>query len=489
MTEKEIQELFVRNSFADAKRTLVRYIESIGVPLTGNEHVFELKALALEGGSTQTLSAEGVRHVQGTVEEGTEKPPEKLEAGDPTASVKSTEPNQTEQHQDPSNSQTQSQSEFELERQEEPEQSKGSEQKGEGTEENGTESVQKEESQTQEEQQTQEQPEQSQEPRRRGRKKKEQTPEEKIQSAESEASKKESQIQNLIEEAKRLREEAERIRKEEEEKRRAAQNKRKDHYQTDEVVRRLKCLGKAFLVGPAGTGKSTIAIQACAKIFGLDGINGVMKSDKFAQISFSPDTVSADMIGFTDVNGKYHETDVVRVFRDGGVILFDEMDDADASLLVKLNTMLSNDVIPTPYGVVTKNENTYIVGTANTFGKGGNSMYVGRSRLDAATLDRWKLSTIEIEYDNAMEESIVESCGLDPDVAKKIMCATKVMRNLISSNNWKQICSTRFVIDAAKMAKAGYPITAITNTFLADWDDNSRRIVSSGIRDALKQGE
>ena len=306
---------------------------------------------------------------------------------------------------------------------------------------------------------------------------------------EGEASELMKKAQELLKEAEKKREE--KRKKEEEERRKREQEAQKNnrHYMTDEVVKRLKCLGKAFLVGPAGTGKSTLAMCACREIFGIEGpVEAVVKSGKFAQISFSPDTVSADMLGFTDVNGVFHETEIIRVFRDGGLILFDEMDDADASLLVKLNTMLANRVIPIPGGVVTQNEECYIVGTANTYGKGGNSMYVGRSRLDAATLDRWKMSTIDVDYDVKLEEGIVaRTIGEKyPQAAKELIIATRVIRELIQANKWKQICSTRFVIDGCKMVAAGYSIKKVLVTYLLDWDDNSRRLVNSAIRDAFK---
>jgi cobaltochelatase CobS len=191
------------------------------------------------------------------------------------------------------------------------------------------------------------------------------------------------------------------------------------------------------------------------------------------------------MIGFQDVNGVFHETDIIRVFRDGGLILFDEMDDADASLLVKLNTMIANGVIPTPNGVVTQNENTYIVGTANTFGKGANAMYVGRNRLDAATLDRWKLATVFVDYDTNLEDGLIDMQIDDKTKCDEIKIARNSIRKIIDDNKYKQICSTRFVIDAIKLSNSGYPINKIVDIFLLDWDDHVAANVKSAIRNNL----
>ena len=250
----------------------------------------------------------------------------------------------------------------------------------------------------------------------------------------------------------------------------------------DEVEKRLRCLGKAFLVGPAGTGKSTLAMLACARIFGIESVHDVLKSGKFAQISFSPDTLSCDMIGFTDVHGKYHETDIVRVFREGGVILFDEMDNADASILVKLNTMIANGVIPTPDGVVEKHPDTYFVGTANTYLKGGDSMYVGRSRLDAATIDRWAMAKIEVQYNTALEDAILKQSGIPAPVAVEITDVCRKIRDAISEAAMKMVCSTRFIEDAAKLLKAGYSVPQIVNIYLLGADQAAKRNITKRLR-------
>lgn len=147
----------------------------------------------------------------------------------------------------------------------------------------------------------------------------------------------------------------------------AETSKKGCHRQLSEVIDMLKTTGIAFLVGAAGTGKSTLAKQACSEIFGLGDADPIT-SGKYAQISFSPDTTSGEMIGRSDVNGNFHESEIVRVFRDGGVILFDEIDAADSSMLIKVNTALANGYLATPNGMVVKNSDTYIVCAANTFG-------------------------------------------------------------------------------------------------------------------------
>lgn len=505
MTEREVQRLFVEHPFSEAKKMLIDEIDRSGYELTGNENVFELKAIATKcsretvnvsspteyaaaGEANQAEGGSGSVS-EGIPESGTEAPNVQLEKienssnreGNANAGETSGNQNPSEGSREPSGTQSegggkQGNQEAQGCNEPEPESGEGDPNQNESSG-NEEKKPQRRKRKTQTQEQQMELPSQP-----------EQAKEKTEQELDNEARQKMEEARKLMEQAEKIREE--RRRKEEEERKKREEQERRNnrHQSMDEVIKRLKTLGKAFLVGPAGTGKSTLAMEACRELFSIEGdLNAVVKSGKFAQISFSPDTVSADMLGFTDVNGIFHETDIIRVFRDGGLILFDEMDDADASLLVKLNTMLANRVIPIPGGVVTQNKDCYIVGTANTYGKGGNSMYVGRSRLDGATLDRWKMATINIEYDVNLEDGIIDHIVKDEGFRKSFKVMRNTIRELIANNRWKQICSTRFVIDGAKMLANGYTDVAVMSTFLLDWSDAEREIVMETVAGRMRK--
>lgn len=256
----------------------------------------------------------------------------------------------------------------------------------------------------------------------------------------------------------------------------AAKSGAHSHAQLPEVLDMLRTTGICFVVGPSGSGKSTVAKLACAELFGL-GDTDPIASGRYAQISFSPDTTSGEMIGRADVNGQFHESAVVRVFRDGGLILFDEIDDADPSMLIKINTALANGYLSTPAGMVAKSKDTYIVCAANTFGTGPDAMYVGRSRLDAATLDRFCLSSVYMDYDTRLEDDIMSP--LNEPERYWLRGYTGQIRRAIREHSMRRVCSTRFVINATAHLRRGKTPRWVKDRFLLGWSDNEKKKVAA----------
>ena len=290
--------------------------------------------------------------------------------------------------------------------------------------------------------------------------------------AERAARKKQEEAEKLRKELDELRkrQEAKRKQREEEERKRREEEELKNlrHYKTDDLIETLKATGLAYLVGPAGTGKSTLAMDACAELFGVPK-DDFKFNEHFAQISFSPDTTSGEMVGRCDINGVFHRSEVVRVFSEGGLILFDEIDNADASMLVKLNTAIANGTFATPEGLVRKNKNTVIVCTANTYGTGPDAMYVGRTRLDAATLDRFVCSTIEVDYDVKLEKKLAHF--LPAEKRDWLGNFVKKVREEIKAKHFRRLCSTRFVINAVRWFGQGKDKNFVRDRFLIGWTD------------------
>ncbi len=106
-------------------------------------------------------------------------------------------------------------------------------------------------------------------------------------------------------------------------------------------------------------------------------------------------------------------------------------------------------------------------------------MYVGRTRLDAATLDRFVMATIAIDYDAKLERSILAGVA---DKAKRDAFSSLVRgwRRAIKGNRLLKVCSTRAVINGSKLLNAGFSVEQVAERFFAsmNWTDNERRLVT-----------
>jgi hypothetical protein len=152
-----------------------------------------------------------------------------------------------------------------------------------------------------------------------------------------------------------------------------------------------------MMIGPAGTGKSHLAAQL-ADYLDL----------KYGETPMSPGATRGDLLGRHTIGG-FISAEFVELYGGGGVFNFEEIDASDASMLIVLNNALaSNRLYNSSSGeMVDKSPDFIAVSTANTFGLGANKDYTARERLDAATIDRWRMGRIFLHLDNKVEESIL----------------------------------------------------------------------------------
>ena len=101
------------------------------------------------------------------------------------------------------------------------------------------------------------------------------------------------------------------------------------HEKFGKILNLLKRKQAVYCYGQAGTGKSEMAKQL-ADALGL----------KFYPMSTL--TQEFKLHGFVDGNGKYHETNFYRAFKNGGLFFLDEMDSCASDVLVGINGALAN---------------------------------------------------------------------------------------------------------------------------------------------------
>jgi len=165
------------------------------------------------------------------------------------------------------------------------------------------------------------------------------------------------------------------------------------HEKFDEILNLVNLKIPVYLSGEAGTGKNVIC-QQIAEALGLEFYftNAV--------------TQEYQLKGFTDANGRYHETQFFKAFKNGGLFFLDEMDGSIPEALIILNSAIANGYFdfPAPIGKIHAHENFRIVSAGNTIGTGADIEYTGRFQLDASSLDRFAL--LKIDYSPKIEEAI-----------------------------------------------------------------------------------
>lgn len=162
------------------------------------------------------------------------------------------------------------------------------------------------------------------------------------------------------------------------------------HYLFPEILTAVDANIPTALIGPAGSGKSTVVSQ----------IADALSLPYYLQNSVSG---THELAGYMDAHGRYNGTAFRSAFEKGGVILVDEVDTSDAGALKWLNTALANGhaMFPDMDTPVQRHPDFRILIAANTFGTGADRLYVGANQLDASTLDRFVF--FDFGYDDDLE--------------------------------------------------------------------------------------
>lgn len=200
----------------------------------------------------------------------------------------------------------------------------------------------------------------------------------------------------------------------------------------------------AWLVGPAGTGKSTIGHDAARAL-----------TLQFGAISLSPNTPVSEIVGYRDANGNYQGTVFRTLYEQGGLFLVDEADNGHPSTLAKVNMALSNGMMAFPDGMVTRHPDFKCVVAANTYGQGPDRQYVGRMQLDAATLDRF--ATVYVGVDEDLEHTVAHANHpTNPSQVDTLLTMVRRLRKRADDLNLPLMFSPRASIFGAKLLAQGF---------------------------------
>lgn len=228
-----------------------------------------------------------------------------------------------------------------------------------------------------------------------------------------------------------------------------------------------------FLPGPAGCGKSHLAEQV-ARELGL----------RFGFISCSAGMSESQLLGRMIPTGatgsfEFQTTEFLTCYEGGGVFLLDEIDAADANVLLILNSALANGhlAVPSRHGkpVAKKHKDFVLIAAANTFGTGADRQYVGRNQLDESTLDRFRVGTVPMDYDESLERRLVAEY-LPGEAGERFYARLARYRANIRRAKLERIVSTRFLIKAARLvAEAGWDDAKVDSKLFAGWRQDEVR--------------
>lgn len=228
----------------------------------------------------------------------------------------------------------------------------------------------------------------------------------------------------------------------------------RQHYLLPLVTKALMAKCHVWLVGPAGSGKTTL-VDAAATELNLP----------HTSISVCSQTTKTDLLGYVDAHGVYRSTSFREAYEHGGVFCFDEIDNGNSNVLAVLNSALSSSTTVFPDKIVQRHANFVVIACANTFGVGASGGYVGRTQIDAATLDRFFF--VEMPYDEGLESHIAGLPKVDSPVWNSVgqkvptdadwLSTVKKTREAVSKLGIKTIISPRATIMGLALIKQGVP--------------------------------
>jgi cobaltochelatase CobS len=227
----------------------------------------------------------------------------------------------------------------------------------------------------------------------------------------------------------------------------------------ERVLKNVNAGENVMLVGPAGSGKTTLAAQV-AKALSL----------KFYAQSISEGTTEGSLFGRLLPVGEagkfaFCPAPYLSFYEEGGLFLLDEADAGNANVFTSLNASLAggyffSDLRAATGGkaFVKKHEQFRCIAACNTFGQGGSLMYAGRNQLDAATLDRFKI--IEVGYDTSYEQKIAR---------KSVVDWVWGVREKIERHNMRRVASTRMIQRFERALEIGESWSDAKTSLLAGW--------------------
>lgn len=158
------------------------------------------------------------------------------------------------------------------------------------------------------------------------------------------------------------------------------------HIQFEKLLKYVQTKINVYLVGSAGSGKTTAAKNIAKALDVPFYFTGAIASE-------------FKLTGFINAQGTIVSTEFRKAYESGGLFLFDEIDASYPQAILAFNAALANDFMDFPDKKIERHKHFYCIAAANTYGSGADKEYVGRNQLDAASSDRFVFFDWNIDED------------------------------------------------------------------------------------------
>ena len=237
-----------------------------------------------------------------------------------------------------------------------------------------------------------------------------------------------------------------------------------DHPEMESVVKSLTMQRKVMLVGPAGTGKTTMVGHIAERL-----------NLPFYKYSCSRDSSVHDLLGYKQPKSEtYLETTFLKAYEEGGIFLVDEYDAMSGDMALFFNGVADNSkFISVPHRdekpQAVKHKDFYLVMCGNTWGKGSTD-YSGRDFQDMALMDRFRFCRHFIGYHKLLEKDFMKH---------NYSVVPRLREELESVGSY---LSTRNVEDIANLISTDIPFHVILDMVTQDLPEQDKRQVKEKLR-------
>ncbi len=251
------------------------------------------------------------------------------------------------------------------------------------------------------------------------------------------------------------------------------------------VLDDLQSGNNVFLVGSAGTGKTTLGEKAAYALFGRKPNDG--KELPFVVINCNQWTSPTDIKGGQTITG-YKEGGLIEAWRDGKILILDEMPKLDANTAGLLNDALAKSaqrdaiIFNGLNKGIKKHPDFGCIATGNVIGNGLSGNYVGNNKQDASLLDRFSGCIYRIGFNEILERQLLYPAVAD--ICIRIRGAILAYEGKESGNDdTEDIMTLRTMLNIQR----GYELEMKRETGMKDAQGNPYTKVWAGktLKDAL----